>query len=435
MKIKPPLEKLKNWLNWIFRPFKFLWGLVIKVFLWMNEYRLLCLVIAFLLGSFVLMPIVGKAFVNNTNNHWEIFICMLKDYPTAALAIGSLPIAFVLWLFRNHDIVKNLDLAKYHEAVKNIHDKKASVGLRQVAFATFSELEKKPMWKNEIKTLNAKVFQEANLKELNLQNDVLNGNILQGANKQGANLQKANLKDAHLQGAKLTIAKLQGADLTGANLQNAELIKAELQDAHLDEADLRGADLYKTNLKGAHLDGADLRGVDLRNTNLQVVESLSGADLRGADLRGNNLQGASLHDAILQDADLRGADLTGASLAMANLWKAKLQGADLRNARLGGYSGISRSADLGISSMISYAIAYYYKNEEMQKKEEMLRIKNIPPGTSTTERRRLLKQINSLPNHMMHEGPKERTREPVTKKWLKDKDALHVDTIEGIPEE
>lgn len=179
MKIKPLLEKLKNWLNWIFMPFKFLWGLVIKIknyivrifikiFLWMNEHRLPCLLGAFIL-SCLLVFVLLYFFVSvddKENTYWGKMSDILKDYPTIALTLASLPIALTLWLFRNHDNVKKLDLDMYHEAVKNIHDEKASVGLRQVAFATLIELRKKWMWEKKIRTI---VFPGANLSKLELQ--------------------------------------------------------------------------------------------------------------------------------------------------------------------------------------------------------------------------------------------------------------------------
>ena len=84
-----------------------------------------------------------------------------------------------------------------------------------------------------------------------------------------------------------------GALLARLNLSDSVFVGANLRSAHLE-----GADLGWT-----HLEGADL----------------SGARLEGADLSGAQLEGAHLHEAHLEGADLSGAHLEDADLCFAHL--------------------------------------------------------------------------------------------------------------------
>ena len=63
---------------------------------------------------------------------------------------------------------------------------------------------------------------------------------------------------ANFQNADLRDKDLQGEDLRGANFQNADLRGANLRGANLQDADLQGA-----NLRGANLQDADLRGANV----------------------------------------------------------------------------------------------------------------------------------------------------------------------------
>ena len=148
------MEFIKKVINWFTKK-------CLEIFQWMEKNRIFCVFLAFGLGLLLgiyFLSLVIKDLSNNTESFWEnipiILSVALEDnlfakYSTILLALISLPIAFVLWLFRNHDIVMNLDLQMYHEAVRNIHnhdDKKASMGLRQVAFKTLMELKEKWVW-------------------------------------------------------------------------------------------------------------------------------------------------------------------------------------------------------------------------------------------------------------------------------------------------
>lgn len=192
--------------------------------------------------------------LTDVKNYWEEILKVLKYHPaitTIALTLGSLPIALTLWLFRNHDIVKKLDLDMYHEAVKNIHDKDASAGLRQVAFTTLMELKEKWMWKEKIRK---HVFLEAHLEGLDLQKANLQGFNMWRTKLNGlkpndweevrrTNLRDVILQDAILQRAKLQFTDLRGAKLQGANLQNADMLWANLHETKLQNADLKEAKL------------------------------------------------------------------------------------------------------------------------------------------------------------------------------------------------
>lgn len=203
-------------------------------------------------------------------NYWEEILKVLKYHPaitTIALAIASLPIALTLWLFRNHDIVMNLDLAKYHEAVKNIHDEKASVGLRQVAVTTLLELKEKWMWEKKIKTI---VFPYAHLEglDIDLRENYLKDTDLERINLSGFNLEHANLCDAQLHTTNLRGTNLCSADLTHANLNDSKLQDAELHHANLTYADLKYANLEKSNLYCANLSNVNLKKANLDGAHL-----------------------------------------------------------------------------------------------------------------------------------------------------------------------
>lgn len=211
--------------------------------------------------------------LTDVKNYWEEILKVLKYHPaitTIALAIGSLPVAFTLWLFRNHDIVLKLDLDMYHEAVKNIHDEKASVGLRQVAVTTLLELKEKWMWEKKIKTI---VFPGANLECLNID---LRKDHLKYTDLERIDLSSFNLEHANLYGAELHETNLCETNLCYANLTHANLNSSNLQDAELHHANLTYADLTYANLEKSNLSYANLSNVNLKKANLD------GAYLYGA---------------------------------------------------------------------------------------------------------------------------------------------------------
>lgn len=97
--------------------------------------------------------------------------------------------------------------------------------------------------------------------------------IFNNANLRGVDLSRLDLTGVILRGADLTGANLSRCDLSGvilsqAILQWADLEFAKLRDAVLSDASLRGADLTHADLSGAYLYDADLRGVCLHNADL-----------------------------------------------------------------------------------------------------------------------------------------------------------------------
>ena len=108
-----------------------------------------------------------------------------------------------------------------------------------------------------------------------------------------------------------------GALLARLNLSGSVFVGADLVGAHLEGAYLRSAHLEGADLVGAHLEGA----------------VLSGAHLEGADLSMAHLEGASLLGAHLEGTNLFMAHLEGANLVGAHLEGANLSGTDWRRAR------------------------------------------------------------------------------------------------------
>ena len=115
-------------------------------------------------------------------------------------------------------------------------------------------------------------------------------------------LKTIDLRGAHLEDARLGAVYLEGADLEGAYLICADLKGAQLTGAHLEGADLEGADLEGAYLDFAYLEGAHLEGAHLDSAYLE------GAHLEGAHLEGAHLEGAHLEYADLEGADLRNAN-------------------------------------------------------------------------------------------------------------------------------
>jgi uncharacterized protein YjbI with pentapeptide repeats len=105
-----------------------------------------------------------------------------------------------------------------------------------------------------------KVFDELNLRGINLQ-----GANLVEASFVGANLEEAIFKDANLERASFI-----GANLNDSNLQNANLFMAKLVQAQLDKADLREANLTATYIEDwgittrTRLDGVQCQFVYMR---------------------------------------------------------------------------------------------------------------------------------------------------------------------------
>ncbi|MEO1729791.1 MAG: pentapeptide repeat-containing protein [Pseudomonadota bacterium] len=121
-----------------------------------------------------------------------------------------------------------------------------------------------------------------------------------------------------------------GANLWGTHLEGANLQYAHLEGAFLTLAHLEGAYLWEGHLEGANLTLAHLEGANLGSAHLE------GANLGSAHLEGTNLGDAHLEGAYLWEAHLEGANLGGAHLEGADLRDAHLEGADLWHAHLEG---------------------------------------------------------------------------------------------------
>jgi Pentapeptide repeats (8 copies) len=79
--------------------------------------------------------------------------------------------------------------------------------------------------------------------------------------------------------------------------------------ANMDFADLKGANLYRANLQGASCFQTRLNGTEMMEVRLQYAH-LSQADLAGSNLCWAKLQGASLHGASIRRADFRSTQIT-----------------------------------------------------------------------------------------------------------------------------
>lgn len=111
-----------------------------------------------------------------------------------------------------------------------------------------------------------------------------------------------------------------------AQLSKLDLSGAQLAGAFLSSVQFEGAILSKAHLQGAVLDRAHLEGAFLGWAHLEC------ANLIAARLQRANLGLAHLEGALLIGARLDGANLSGAQLQGANLALAFLEGAELREA-------------------------------------------------------------------------------------------------------
>ena len=131
------------------------------------------------------------------------------------------------------------------------------------------------------------------------------------------------------------IALPRGTLLAACDLSRCSFVGARLWDAHLEGADLWGAHLEGADLWDAHLEGADLWDAHLEGANL-LFAHLEGAALGVAHLEGAGLVGAHLESGYLGSAHLEGANLGSAHLEGAYLGDAHLEGANLEDAHLEG---------------------------------------------------------------------------------------------------
>jgi hypothetical protein len=140
---------------------------------------------------------------------------------------------------------------------------------------------------------------------------------------EGVDLNNANLSGANLDDASLFSSNLVAAIFDNASLRNTNLEDGYAPGASFVNADLRGANLYFAFFRGGNLSGANfsnnwLSSVDFESSILQNAlftgSNLSGVDMRNSDLRGAELSFTTLSYVSLNNADLRDANLLGAKL-------------------------------------------------------------------------------------------------------------------------
>ena len=140
-----------------------------------------------------------------------------------SLLFLGLPTFFILWVFRTHDVRKQIDNNTFFECVRLLASKEEKVISTKVALEQLMYLRRKnPSYKRRIDSLT-----------------------------RGIPLEKANLYFAQLYDINLFLADLTGTYLTHANLSGANLTGADLTDTNLCDTILADAKLYGTNLKKA----------------------------------------------------------------------------------------------------------------------------------------------------------------------------------------
>ena len=137
--------------------------------------------------------------------------------------------------------------------------------------------------------------------------------IFNNADLRGVNLSKKDLRSTSFIGA-----QMQNINLYAANLESSNLNDANLSKARLIRAKLKNASLIKTNLTGAELIQAQLFGVTMDQANLSNA-NMSGVVMDMANLRGANFESANLTKANIVKSDLSFSDLCSASFNDATI--------------------------------------------------------------------------------------------------------------------
>lgn len=228
------------------------------------------------------------------------------------IAITSIPILFVLWVFRTHDTRQSINQNTYNQGIELIF-REESVAPRSIGLLRLLDLRKQGLF---VLDINLIISQELNLEKA----------FLSKADLAKTELKGVNLKEAKLMEANLTQADMRGAYLTGADLTYANLTKVNLADADLTRATLTGTDLTQADMAKADMAGINLAEANLTGTNLAEA-SLAQANLTRANLAKADLAHADLKEAELINTDLTGANLTGVSFIGANITGADLTGA------------------------------------------------------------------------------------------------------------
>ena len=208
--------------------------------------------------------------------YW-VFFLLKNDILRSSLTILALglPTFFTLWLFRTHDVQRQIDKTEentnnstFFESVKMLTDPNPSGGAtapeqfrsKKIALEQLAYLRKE--------TGFAKKRIDLITQGLPLRDKYLLHALLSGLDLSGANLMHAYLEGANLSGANLNSADLRRADLSGANLSGANLIGAYLSRANLsniiddDETKWEGASFdNETKFDGTSLESIEVRKI------------------------------------------------------------------------------------------------------------------------------------------------------------------------------
>ena len=183
--------------------------------------------------------------------------CALKNYvlhgSLTILALG-LPTFFILWLFRTHDMQRQID--KTEENTNN------STLFECVRMLT----EKYPLSpETEFSSLANQISGSSRVLEKSLSKRIALEQLAYLKRETGFDEERIGLIT---QGINLSSMHLDSARLSGLNLSKARLVRTNLSSADLNGVKFTDADLYEANLSGADLRYADLSYADLRGTDL-----------------------------------------------------------------------------------------------------------------------------------------------------------------------
>ncbi|WP_460201583.1 pentapeptide repeat-containing protein [Scytonema sp. NUACC21] len=118
---------------------------------------------------------------------------------------------------------------------------------------------------------------------------------------------------------------LRGINLSGANLNSVRIYRSNLSEARLSRASMVSSTLIDVNLSNADLNCTCLYRADWRNVNLSEAY-MWGANLTKAALRNANLFFTNLEEAILVQTSLNGSTNTESVFRIHNafIWNLRL---------------------------------------------------------------------------------------------------------------
>ncbi len=217
---------------------------------WALENRPMSLLASAGAGIFLSLAYLGLIF-------WSWDSCFLsalrKDIPQlfsgSALLVLALPTTFLLWVFRTHDVRRQIEEAERSNNFNNFSNamrfftEKDNLEANAIGLKLLAQLRQKGLYVNEIDlaTRYKKLVEETKVVKGKFENFKYQGIDLQGADLRGIDLSYANLYRADLLGANLSGANLHRANLSGANLQGADLREASLREVNLNGVNLQNA--------------------------------------------------------------------------------------------------------------------------------------------------------------------------------------------------